>query len=240
MKHQPPLSSIALLAGSPRGPSHAQQLGKQCLRLLHLQCQHGDPLCPLQEQEELSIKLGALLAQGQKLLQSLRKALLSQPAPFPSLPALHPPSGCQHTSSHQQHGTFHVPHGTYRPSEPSLRADSRAGNMQQSQCAPGRAGEPPLGTPNPGSDHTKQDSALAGNKEGHSPYSGVSAQSPSSFADPAKSPQPLFPAPVELLSQCASHRTQSAPPASDPCWDLRSLVPRGIEGVSRTKLFFCP
>lgn len=188
--------------------------------------------------------MGAPPAQGQRLLQSLRKAFLSQPGPFPSLPALHPPSGCQHVSAHQQHGAFHVPRGTYSPLEPSLGADPRAGNMQQPQRAPGRAGSG-WGTVSGDTKlgfklHTKQDSALAGNKDGHSPYRSTSAQSPSSFADPAKPSQPLFPAPTELPSQCAGHCTQSAPPASDPCWDLRSLVPRGMEGVSRTKLFFCP
>lgn len=152
MKRQPSLSSIALLAGSPRGPRHAQQLGNQCLGLLHLQCQHGDPLCPLQEAEEVSIKLGEPPAQEQRLLQSLRKTFASQPGPFPSFPALHPPSGHQHLSAHQQHGAFHVPHSTYSPSEFSLGDDPRAGNIQQpsvSQAGQGLAGEPSLGPPNP-------------------------------------------------------------------------------------------
>lgn len=91
------------------------------------------------KEEEVSIKLQAPPAQGQRLLQSLRKAFLSQSGPFPIIPALHPPSGCHGVSAPQQHDAFRVLHGTYSPSEPSLRANPRAGNIQQPQRAPGRA-----------------------------------------------------------------------------------------------------
>lgn len=63
----------------------------------------------------------------------------SKPARFLRL-SFCPPLGCQHVSAHQQHGAFHVLHGTYSPSEPSLGANPRAGNMQQLQCTPGWAG----------------------------------------------------------------------------------------------------
>lgn len=94
---------------------------------------------PSPKEEEVSIKLRAPPTRGQRLLQSLRKAFLSQPGPFPSLPVLHPPSGCQHIPAPQQHDAFHVLHGTYSPPEPSLRATPRARNIQQPQRAPGRA-----------------------------------------------------------------------------------------------------